>query len=68
MLWFAENFQLYAKSHGTQLMSMKSFLNLHQVTLFNKAQHQTGELDQPEVHPIFFQISPAFRQYTFGQI
>ena len=49
-------------------MSMKPFVKLQQVTLFKTALHQKVELDQPEVHPIFFQRSPAFRQGTFCQI
>ena len=49
-------------------MSMKPFVKLQQVTLFKRALHQKGELDQPEVHPIFFQRSPAFRLGTFCQI
>ena len=49
-------------------MSLKPFVRSHHVTLFNRARHQTGELEQPEVHPILFPGSPAFRQGTFCQI
>ena len=40
---------------------------VNHLTSFNRAPHQTGELDQPEVHPIVFPRSPAFRQGTFCQ-
>ena len=49
-------------------MSTKPFVKSHHVTLFKRAVHQTGELDQPEVHPILFPRSPAIRQGTFCEI
>ena len=33
------------------LMSTKPLIKTHQVALFNRALSQTGELDQPMVHP-----------------
>ena len=49
-------------------MSTKPLVKTHQVTLFNRALHQTGELDQPTVHPILFPRSSALRQGTFCQM
>ena len=49
-------------------MSTKHIVKTHQVTLLNRALSQTGELDQPMVHPILFPRSSAFRQGTFCQI
>ena len=49
-------------------MSTKHIVKTHQVTLLNRALSQTGELDQPMVHPILFPRSSALRQGTFCQI
>ena len=49
-------------------MSTKPLVKTHQVTLFNRALHQTVELYQPTVHPNFFPRSSALRQPTFCQI
>ena len=61
MLWFCQRFlaayRFYAKSH-TLLMSKNPFIKSHHMTLFNRALHQRGELDQPEVLFFIFSQGP----------
>ena len=56
-------YSFYEKLHT----STKPFVKSH-LTLFNRALHQTRELDQTKVLPIFFPMSPASRQGIFCQI
>ena len=68
MIWFCRRFlavyQFYTKLNTH--VNKAPFVKSNQGTLFNIPLHQTGQLDQPEVHP--FLRSPAFRQSTFCQI
>ena len=60
-----DKMQLWSHTHVNEALCK---IESRHVTLFNIALHQTGELDQPDVHPIFILRSPAFRQGTFCQI